>query len=126
VAGEGQEHLVEAGLAEGEVVDQHAGACQLGQGAGGLLVGRGPGADGDARGQRQRVGLGLHLRVEHGVEHPLGLSLLRRLAQPQVHGPGADGRLQLAGGALGNHLAVVDHGDPTGQPVGLVQVLGGE
>ena len=38
----------------------------------------------------------------------------------------ADAVLELVGGALGDHLAVVDHGDPVGEAVRLVEVLGGE
>ncbi len=43
-----------------------------------------------------------------------------------MDGPGADGRLQLALGALGDHSAAVDDGDPGRQLVGLVQVLRGQ
>ena len=46
--------------------------------------------------------------------------------QPHVQRAGADRRLQLARRALGDHLAVVDHRDPVGELVGLVEVLGGE
>ena len=38
----------------------------------------------------------------------------------------ADAVLQLVRRALGDHLAVVDHGDAVGEAVGLVEVLGGE
>jgi signal transduction histidine kinase len=43
-----------------------------------------------------------------------------------VQGTGADRALEPAGGALGDDPAVVDDGDPVGEPVGLVQVLGGQ
>ena len=46
--------------------------------------------------------------------------------QAHVQRAGADRRLQLAGRALGDHLAVVDHGDPVGELVGLVEVLRAE
>ena len=39
---------------------------------------------------------------------------------------GADRRLELCGRSLGDHLAAVDHGDPVGELVGLVEVLGAE
>ena len=35
-------------------------------------------------------------------------------------------RLELVGGALGDDPAVVDHGDVVGEPVGFLEVLGGE
>ena len=35
-------------------------------------------------------------------------------------------RLELVGGAGGDDLAVVDHRDPVGEPVGLLEVLGGQ
>ena len=34
--------------------------------------------------------------------------------------------LELGGGAFGDDPALVEHGDPVGEPVGLVEVLGGE
>ena len=39
---------------------------------------------------------------------------------------GPDRRLELVGGALGDDPTAVDHGDPVGQLVGLVEVLGGQ
>ena len=38
----------------------------------------------------------------------------------------ADAVLELVGGAVGDHAAVVDDRDPVGEPVGLVEVLGRE
>ena len=38
----------------------------------------------------------------------------------------ADGRLELRRSSLGGDPAVVDDGDPLGEPIGLVEVLGGE
>ena len=45
--------------------------------------------------------------------------ILERHLQPLPADPG----LELVRGALGDHLAVVDHRDPVGEPVGLVQRL---
>ena len=59
-------------------------------------------------------------------EHALGLGPLLGIEQPHVQGAGADRGLELAGRALGDHLAVVDHGDPVGELVGLVEVLRAE
>jgi hypothetical protein len=44
--------------------------------------------------------------------------------QPDV--AARDAALELVRGALGDHPAVVQQGDPVGQLVGLLQVLGGE
>ena len=49
-----------------------------------------------------------------------------RGAQGDLQPGPAGGRLELGGGALGDHPAVVDDHDPVGQLVGLVEVLGGE
>ena len=69
-------------------------------------------------GQRRRVGSRLTADAERAARAPL-----RRRprcvgsAQPDVQGAGADRRLQLAAGALGDHPAVVDDGD-AGRPAG--------
>ena len=127
LSGEGEEDLVQAGLAQREVVhgDPRSGPAPP---APGRLFGRAPvgAAPADRGGQRHRVGVQLHRRVERERQHPLGLGPLPGVAQPQMDGAGADGRLQLALRALGDHLAVVDHGDAGGQVVGLVQVLRGQ
>ena len=39
---------------------------------------------------------------------------------------GADGGLELGGGAFGGDAAVVDHGDALGESVSFLEVLGGE
>ena len=79
------------------------------------------------RGQRGRVGRdGSAGTVERRGEDPLGLGPLLGVAQPHVQRAGADRRLELAGGALGDHLAVVDDRDPVGELVGLVEVLRGQ
>ena len=46
----------------------------------------------------------------------------RRHLQPLA----ADAVLELVGGALGDQRAVVDHRDRVGEPVGLIEVLGGQ
>ena len=127
-AGERQEHLVEAGLADREVAHADPDAGQLGQGpadALGHLAGAVPGG-GDAGPERGRVALGVHRDAEFGSQDALGLCSLGGHEQPYPHGARADRRLQLAAGAFGDHPAVVDHGDPVGQLVGFVEVLRGE
>ena len=56
----------------------------------------------------------------------LGLGPLLGIEQAHVQRARADRGLELARRALGDHLAVVDHGDPVGELVGLVEVLGAE
>ena len=47
-----------------------------------------------------------------------------RVAEGDLDPLAADLALELVGGALGDQAAVVDHRDPVGEPVGLVEVLG--
>ena len=46
--------------------------------------------------------------------------------EPDLDALAADALLELVGGALGDQGAVVDHRDPVGEAVGLVEVLGGQ
>jgi hypothetical protein len=91
VAGEGEEHLVEAGLAESEFADGDAGAGESGQRGGRLLVGRRcRRAFRDPGRQRRRVGHGLDWHAEQLAEHPLGIGPLRRVDQPDAQCSRAD------------------------------------
>ena len=65
---------------------------------------------GARRRQRRRVGLEVD-RAELAREQALGLRALLGVEQAHVQRAGADRRLELAGRALGDHLAVVDHRD---------------
>jgi hypothetical protein len=120
VAGEGEEHLVQGRLVQGHVLGGDAGGAQPAQ-----------------RLHERGWAIG---RREH---HPAAVPILGRLlaADPPQHlqGPGpvplghghlqhraAHPVLELVGGAFADQPAVVDDGDPVGQPVGLLQVLGGE
>ncbi len=76
--------------------------------------------------ERRRVGLQVDLGAELAGEHPLGLGPLSGSSRRTCSAPDADRRLELGGRALGDHLAVVDHRDPVGELVGLVEVLGAE
>ena len=98
MAGEGQEHLVQAGLAELELGDADVGASQLGQGRGGPL------GVVDPRRERRRVGFEVHLDAEREVQHLLGFSTLTRVDQAHVQGPRADGGLELGAGPLGQFV----------------------
>ena len=125
-AGEREEDLVEAGLAEREVAHPDPGAGETaervrGELAGGLgaVLGR------DASGDDGRVGLVVDGDLAAG-DQVAGAVPVGRVQEPDPDAGAADGVLQLAAGARGDHPAVVDDGDPVGEPVGLVEVLGGE
>ena len=121
MTGQGQEHVVQGRAAQGQVGDLQSGRVQapdhLGQQRGAL----------DDR-QRDLARLGHHLgraraQVGDGVG---GLGRPGPVGDPEGQQVAADPRLELVGGALGDHPAAVDHGDVVGQPVGLLHVLGGE
>jgi hypothetical protein len=124
VAGEGEEHLVQAGLAEGELADGDAGAGKLGDRGHRALAARpSRGACGDRGGQRRRVGPGLDGHAEEPGENRPGVCSLRRVGQPDPQDSAAGRGLELAGRAFGDDRAVIDDRDPAGELVGLVQVL---
>jgi hypothetical protein len=126
LAGEGEEHLVEARLAERELADAHARPAKSGHRCGRLLTGRAPGAGGrDSGGQQDRIGSLVDRRTQEPGERPPGQRPLRRFGQPDPQGAGASRGFELAGCPFGDHGPVVDDRDPGGELVGLVQVLGG-
>ena len=119
--GEGEEHLVEGGLAQAEVVDPDPGPEQaLGDQDHRLHAPAGGAGDGAGGG------------VDHDVEAGDVVDDAGRLGQPvgvghhHPHLVAADGALEGAGVAPGDDLAVVDDDDVVGQALGLVEVLGGE
>ena len=126
--GEGEEHLVQAGLAEGEVVDGDAGRGPARPAPG--RPARRPAVVGPAPPTRAVSATGsgssCTARRARGAAPARPRGRCAGVAQPQVDGAGAHRRLQLALRALGDHLAVVDDRDAGGQLVGLVQVLGGQ
>jgi hypothetical protein len=71
-------------------------------------------------GQRLLVGRGGGGQARGGRPHRLRV----RELQPDV--PAGDAALELLGRALGDDPALVEHGDPVGELVGLLEVLGGE
>ena len=119
VPGQGEEHLVEARLAIGELAHLDAGVGERGERPVGVAGAR-------RRGERGGIGLEAHCLVERVGEDHLGVGPAPGVAQAHPQAPGADRRLQLAARALGDHLPVVDDRDPIGQLVGLLQVLGRE
>jgi hypothetical protein len=120
VAGQGEEHLIQAGLTEREVRDRQLGAGQRPQRM------RDPVRVVDPRRQPCRVRCQVHRHPERLGQQPLGVGPLLRVTQPHLQRARSDRGLELAGGALSDEVAVVDDGDPVGELVGLVQVLGGQ
>ena len=120
-SGEGEEHLVEGGLAQAEVFDGDAG---FGQRTGHVHHRPNPQAGGD----RDRTGGGVDGRFGAGevgedvggVGHPGGVD------DHDVDLVAADLALERPGIALGDDGPVVDDHDVVGEALGLVQVLGGE
>ena len=119
VAGEREEDLVEARLAEREVGDPTPARASSATASAARSA--------SAHGADSAAGSGSRWTVaELARQHALGLGALLGIEQAHVQRAGADRRLELAGRALGDHLAVVDHGDPVGELVGLVEVLRAE
>ena len=118
-AGQREEHLVEARLAERESVDAMPRA-PAGQ-RGGHLAGSGDARPRALRGRARAAGACRAPRRAAARPRRAGRGRARRTRRARP-----DRRLQLAGGALRDDPAVVDHGDPVGELVGLVEVLRGE
>jgi hypothetical protein len=70
-----------------------------------LVVDLVPGLHGPQRRQGPGTVVVRHGQLQHRAAHPV---------------------LELVAGALADQTAVVDDGDPVGEPVGLLQVLGGQ
>ncbi|GAA3235892.1 hypothetical protein GCM10010468_69880 [Actinocorallia longicatena] len=81
---------------------------------------------GDGCAEPQGVGVEHGLGARHRGHHAGGLGQVGGLAQDQVETVAAHEVLEPGGVALGHDPAVVDHADPVGEPVGLLEVLGGE
>ena len=120
MAGEGEEGVVERGAAERDVGDGHV-----------RLVERADdpeqrGAGRDRGGDLERAGVAVgELGRERG-DRPGGGVELVGAAQRDDHPLAADAGLELGRGAAGDHAPAVDHRDAVGEPVGLLEVLGGE
>ena len=112
-AGEGEEHVVEVGGVDGQLVHLDAGASsRSSRGAASATV-PSPGTC------RQR------LVVPAGVASGRAAVRPRSANRSRTWPPGTQ-PLELVGGALGDDPAAVEHRDPVGELVGLLQVLGGE
>ena len=118
MTGEGHEHVVQRGPAQAQVLQ---GDVALVQAAGGGHQ-RGGAAFGRQR-QAPVLGIDLRLAVSQLGDGRQGLVQIARAGHPQLDDVAAQLVLQLVGRTFGDHLAVVDHDDPMGEAVGLVQVL---
>ena len=83
---------------------------------------RGAAVGGDAERQAARVAVDARARRAWRSAACVGAPRRQRQVQPLAGDP----PLELGGGALGDDAAAVDDGDAVGQPVGLLEVLGGE
>ena len=80
------------------------------------------------RGERElvRPAAGLWLAAAHPREHRLRLVALGGAGQLHLQDLPTDAILELVAGPLRDHPPVIDHRDPVGELVGLLEVLGGE
>jgi len=120
VAGQGQEHVVERRLAQGHVLGGDAGGVQPAQRlrqrrwavrrrehdlSAALVVGGVLAAHAPQRLQRPGPVVARHGQLQHRAAHPV---------------------LELVAGAFADQPPAVDDRDPIGEPVGLLQILGGQ
>ena len=119
MAGEGQEHVVERGRADRDVL--HADPSE-----------REParGVHDRARALRHRHGHERAVRMGRLLAHALQRAhrreRRRRVRERDLQTLPADAGLELLRGALGDHAAMLDHRDPVRQAVSFVEVLRGQ
>jgi hypothetical protein len=117
--GEGEEHVVQAGLAQGDRHGHDAFPVK-----GGEHAHQGPWSFGDVQAHQRAVSL--RVTAPEAGEQGLGPPRLAIVGEADLHRGGAEAGLELAGRALGDHAPSVDDRDAVGEAVGLLQVLGGE
>src|SRR5580704_1870666 len=78
----------------------------------------------DRRAQATRVMADLHGTRDERAERGGGVRM--GVAERDLQTGAAGLRLQLGGGAAGDHAAVIDDDDPVGELIGLVEVLRGQ
>ena len=118
VSGEREEHVVERGPVDLEVLELHAGLVEPSHG---LREYARAGADRHA--DRAALALRLPRPVGHRPERLERTIAVGGLTEDDLDALAAVAVLQLVGRALGDHAAVVDHRDLVGQVVGLLEVL---
>ena len=121
-AGQLQENIVQRGPAQPDVADADLGPAQP---RGRLLHQREPVARG-REGEPVRALVGLRITAAHPGEHRLRPVTLPCAGQFHLQDLAADAVLELVPGSLRDHLPAVDDGDPVGQLIGFLQVLGGQ
>ena len=115
-AGQRQEHVVERRAAQRDVVDADARLVQAADGLDDRAAARGDGrAHAPVLRDRRLVG--------HRRERGHGRGGGGAVGQADLHALAAHVVLELVGGAVGDHPALVDDRDAVRQPVGLVEVL---
>jgi hypothetical protein len=123
VASEREEHVVEGRTAQGHVVQPNPGSVEASQRLGenaGTAAHRG--CDATAvlvHFQTARIG-------RQVGENPAGFGEPVARLDDDLDALTADLRLELVGGALGDRPAMVDDHDPVREPIGFLEVLGGE
>ena len=120
--GQLQEDIIERGPAQPDVADADLGPAQLG---GCLLHQLEPVARG-RKGEPVRALVRLGLAAAHPRQQRLRPVTLPRAGQFYLQDLAADAILELVPGSLRDHLPAVDDGDPVGQLIGFLEVLGGQ
>jgi len=121
-AGQLQEDIVQRGPAQPDVADADLCPAQPGRG---LLHQLEPVARG-REGEPVRALVRLRLAAAHPGQHRLRPVTLPRSGQFHLQDLPADPVLELVPGSLRDHRPAVDDGDPVGQLIGFLQVLGGQ
>ena len=116
MTGDREEDVIEVGGMDRQILDLDVGVVQLSE----QPAQRGEGAV--ARYLQSKL-----VVVGQGdVEQRRGLAQRNRVGELQLDVAAGNAAFELGGGAFGDDAAVVKHGDPVSEPVGLVKVLGGE
>src|SRR5262249_29964632 len=118
--GQLQEDIVQRGPAQPDVADAD---LRLAQPGGRFLHQLEPVARG-REGEPVRALVRLRLAAAHPREHRLRPITLPHAGQFYLQDLAADAVLELVPGSLRDHRAVVDDGDPVGELVGFLEVLG--
>ena len=118
MAGDAEEHVVERGATQADVLDRDAIVLKPSRN-----VGQRGDAVGDRSGDPAAVVVDLRLAVAH-LSHCLdGMLDVRRLVDDDLDLVAADRALELGGRVVGDGPPAVDDRDAVGEPVGLLEVL---
>jgi hypothetical protein len=120
--GQLQEDIVQCGPAQPDVADADLCPAQL---RGRLLHQLEPVPRG-RKGEPVRALVRLRITAAHPGEHRLRPVTLPHAGQFHLQDLAADAVLELVPGSLRDHLPAVDDGDPVGQLISFLQVLGGQ